>query len=396
MDEHRLTTLGHVASARYRSSRDARSPTGWFWSGMRTARWLTILVLPMLSLGCAAMHDNHHYAGQIPTGYDAPPNSDPLAIDFAQLSGTTTSSDIIAKGDIVVINIATGISVGGGISQKVRVGDDGYAQLPSTIGSVRLAGLSLADADAAVTQAYVEGDFYRAPNVTVTMHRRKTNRILILGAVKEPGVKEIPVAESDLLSILSYAGGLADDAGLNIEIRNVLTRDQTMNESIATDGTRSGITPAGYAKSRRSPRSVKIDLVSAAQSGANDYFVGDRGVVVVEKTETKVVYVKGLVKNSGRIEFEKGQDLTLMQAISLAGGTTSQVAHKVYITRQGTHDSPPIVIQASLSRAEHDPSHNVRLAPGDVINVKNTPATVLMEAMGIIRVGISGSLTSLF
>ena len=141
---------------------------------------------------------------------------------------------------------------------------------------------------------------------------------------------------------------------------------------------------------------MKIDLVSAAQSGANDYFVGDRGVVVVEKTDPKAVTVTGLVRKPGRVEFPKGEDLRLLDAISLSGYTSSQVANKVFIIRQPTPESRSIVIQASLSKASHDPQHNIRLSPGDIVKVEHTPATILMEAFQIIRVGVSSNLNPLF
>jgi polysaccharide biosynthesis/export protein len=395
MDEHRQRTPGLDASERSRSSRDSRSPAVGSRLSVRSIYWTILAAIPLLSLGCASLNDNHHYAGHIPSGYDAPPNTNPLTIDFAQLSGTATDSDVIARGDIVNVDIAASISAKDLFSYSVRVGNDGNADLP-LIGPVRMAGLSLADADATLTQVCVQRNLYRAPKVNVTIRRRKTNRILVVGAVKEPGVKEIPVAESDLLSILFHAGGLADDAGANIEIRNVLTRGETMNEAIAADGTRGGINQTGYAAPNVIPRSVKIDLVSAAQSGANDYFVGDRGVVVVEKTDPKAVTVTGLVRKPGRVEFPKGEDLRLLDAISLSGYTSSQVANKVFIIRQPTPESRSIVIQASLSKASHDPQHNIRLSPGDIVKVEHTPATILMEAFQIIRVGVSSNLNPLF
>lgn len=395
MDEHRQRTPDIVASERARSSRDSRSPAAGLRTSTRSVRWMILAVIPLLSVGCASMNDNHYYAGNFPAGYQAPPNTNPLTIDFAQLSGTATDSDVIAKGDVVNVEIAASVSAKDIFSYSVRVRDDGHADLP-LIGPVRMAGLSLADADATLTQVCVARNLYRAPKVNVTIRRRKTNRILVVGAVKEPGVKEIPVAESDLLSILFHAGGLAEDAGANIEIRNVLTRDETMNEAIALDGTRGGVTQTGYASAGRAPRSVKIDLVSAAQSGANDYFVGDRGVVVVETTEPKAVTVTGLVRKPGRVEFPKGEDLRLIDAISQSGYTSSQVANKVYVIRQPTPEAKSIVIQASLSKASHDPRHNIRLAPGDIVKVEHTPATILLEAAQFIRVGVSSSLNPLF
>ena len=395
MDEHRQKKPGLVASERSRSARDSRSPAAGLRLNLRSVCLATLAAIPLLSMGCASLNDNHYYAGHIPGGYDAPPNTNPLTIDFAQLSGTVTDSDVIGKGDDLNINIAASLRAQDAYSVSVQVGPDGTAEVPM-IGKVRMAGINLSSAASMLTQLCIQREIYRAPNINVSIRRRNTNRILVVGAVKEPGMKEVPVAESDLLSVLFYAGGLADDAGANIEIRNVLTRDETMNEAIAADGTRGGITQTGYSSSTFTPRSVKIDLVSAAKSGANDYFVGDRGVVVVEKVEPKAVTVTGLVRKSGRVEFPKGEDLRLLDAIAQSGYTSSQVANKVYVIRQPTPEARSIVIEASLSKASHDPSHNVLLSPGDIVKVEHTAATILLEAAQFIRVGVSSSLNPLF
>ena len=96
------------------------------------------------------------------------------------------------------------------------------------------------------------------------------------------------------------------------------------------------------------------------------------------------------------MEFRKGEDLRLVDAISQSGYTSSQVANKVYVIRQPTPESRSIVIQASLSKASHDPAHNIRLAPGDIVKVEHTPATILLEAAQFIRGGVSSSLNPLF
>jgi len=396
MDEHRLTTAGLDGSGRHRSLCESGSRSGGRRNLLQMVHWL-LLLLPLWGPGCAAFHENHFYAAELPPAYEAPPNANPLTIDFSQLSGTATASDVIGKGDVLSVNIAVSMSSRDQMTNVVRVGTDGNAELP-LVGPIRLAGLSLAEADAVLTKAFVRRGLYRAPHVNVTIRKRKTNRILVLGAVEEPGVKDIPAAESDLLSILFHAGGLSEDAGTTIEIKNVLTREESLNEASAAEPRNYGsaVTPAGYAAAEATPRSARIDLISAAQSGKNDYYVGDRGVVMVEKVDPKAIFVTGLVRKPGRVEFPQGEDLRLIDAVSLAGYTSSQVAEKVYVIRQPTPDAQPVVIQASLWKAKHDPRHNIRLAPGDIVSVEHTAATVVMEALNVIRVGVSGSVNPLF
>ena len=114
---------------------------------------------------------------------------------------------------------------------------------------------------------------------------------------------------------------------------------------------------------------------------------------MVEKRDPEAIYVGGLVKNPNRIAFPVGEDLRLLQAISLAGGVSNQMANKIYVVRQSAQGQDPTVIEVSLRAAKHSDDWNIRLGAGDVITVEHTPATVFMEALQIIRFGISGSTT---
>ena len=52
------------------------------------------------------------------------------------------------------------------------------------------------------------------------MDAKRVDRVTVVGAVKKPGVYEIPRGSSDLLAAIVTAGGLADDAGTEVEIRS--------------------------------------------------------------------------------------------------------------------------------------------------------------------------------
>jgi len=53
------------------------------------------------------------------------------------------------------------------------------------------------------------------------------------------------------------------------------------------------------------------------------------------------------------------------------------------------------LIQVSYRKAKRSDDSNIRLGPGDVVSVEQTPGTVFMEALNIIRFGVTGS-TMLF
>ena len=370
------------------SSRDDAGPL------VRGTLWRLVLTLLLSGIlcgslsGCAMFRENHYMAAEVPPVLAALPISNPQVLNFAELTGTPSNNQIIGRLDVLEVSTLPSLNSREAFTYRVRVGDNGVANLPE-IGSVQLAGLELAEAEAAITQASIERGLYRAPHVTVTMKNRKVNRVFVSGAVKKPGWYEIPAPECNLISAIFYAGGLAPDAGTNIDIQNVLTRDELLNEAIASTPS-NGVTQTGGYTRMKTPRQASVDLVSATREGRDAYFIGDGGAINVERRNPDAIYVDGLVKKSGRQIFPlDDEEFRLLEAISAAGGTSSQVADKVFVVRNVPGTDQPAVIQASLRKARHDEAHNLMLSPGDFVSVEHTPATVIMEALQMIRLGAS-------
>ena len=85
-----------------------------------------------------------------------------------------------------------------------------------------------------------------------------------------------------------------------------------------------------------------------------------------------------------------------LDAIAMAGGVASAVADKIYVIRPVPEtDGQTAIIQLSLSNAKADAHQNLRLQPRDTISVEHTPATIVLEAIKIIRFGLGASLTPL-
>ncbi len=117
---------------------------------------------------------------------------------------------------------------------------------------------------------------------------------------------------------------------------------------------------------------------------------------MVEKRDPLPVTVMGLVKDPGPVDFPIGKDLHVLDAVALAGGIRNQLADKVYVRRPLASGGDPAVIEVSLRKADSSEKPNVRLGPGDVVTVKQTPSTVLLEALQIVRFGLSDSVGTLF
>lgn len=365
-----------------------------------------LAMLLSLMAGCQTTGGDKYTFRDMPPELVAVRRENAQTLDLQRLARTSTDSNVIDRGDVIEVAISAGLDEKDTVRLPVRVGDDGIATLPE-IGPVALAGLEMESAEATIVLACVERQLYRRPNVTVTMKRQRVNRVTVMGAVKKPGVYELPRGRSDLLAALVAADMLEKDAGTIVEIRNPDRSTGSRPGPIAagglpginTVGATGGSTDSGAtaalslgSTSNGSLQTIRVDLVSATKAGTESYLLSDGAVVRVERRDPEPLHVMGLVKKPNRYEFPIAEDVRVTDAIALAGGTSQAVCDKIFVIRRKTDGSGTAVIQVSLRQAKRNSRANLSLSPGDVVSVEQTPATILMETLNIVRFGVGASL----
>jgi len=344
------------------------------------------------SVGCMT---GKFHASSLPADLQAPPMENAQTLDLSRLGSFASNSDIIERGDVLEVTISAGLTNRDVVTRPVRVNENGMGVLPY-LGEVSLAKLDFEGAEATIATQCVNLGLYREPHVTVTMKQQRMNRVTVLGGVKKPGILEIPRGNSDLLAAITAAGGLSEHAGTDVEIR--YPGGQTGSPPAPVAGMQpNGVSSVGHSFGRSGstqPKLIKVNLAKAVTQGTNGYSVDDGAIITIERRAPKPVYVTGLVKRPGRYEFPVGEELSVLGAISLAYGTSSNVADKVYVIRELPHSTEPSVIVVSLQEAKTKGEANLRLAPGDIVSVELTTATVLLDVLKVIRFGIGASLTS--
>jgi polysaccharide export outer membrane protein len=312
----------------------------------------------------------------------------PQQINLAQAAAPGASEAVLAPGDLLAITVATGRKDEKAQPILTRVADDGSIDVP-VIGPVPVAGMEAYEASQNIANLGIQRGMYRHPLVTVEIESKAVNRITVLGAVKEPGVHELPRGGSDLVSALAAAGGLEEEAGSVVEI----IRQSTFGyaQAAAPDSADNGVQLAAYqqvgaASSPRPnvathlPQTLKIDLAESSSVPA-DLRLSDRDVVRIAPRPKEVIHVAGLVHKPGQFELPIDQDIHLLDAVALAGGRNSPVADKVFVLRHVENQAEPLVIQASLSKAKQFGAENLKIAAGDTISVEQTPATTVVEVL---------------
>jgi len=353
------------------------------------------LLVPLATTGCALINPGgtHFTADTLPESLLAPSYDNPRTVQWTNIAMPAVDSQTIAAGDVLRVTIASGLTTDSKVSWPIRVNArSGLATMPG-IGTLPLAGVTLEGAEVAVAAACINRGLFWTPNVTVTMDQKFKNRVMVLGGVKEPGVYDLPRDRSSLLAAIYAAGGLAGDAGSNVEIKS------KAEETGTDEPAKTGIRTAGYSLSATTVASdqvLRINLVEASRTESTGHYIPDGATVMIEKRDPEPIHVMGLVKKPNRYSFPFDREVRVLDAIALAGGLSSTLADKVYVIRPLPDESgQTAVIEISLSEAKRDASRNIRLGPRDLVTIEHTPATVLLELVKIVRFGLGASLTPL-
>jgi polysaccharide export outer membrane protein len=175
------------------------------------------------------------------------------------------------------------------LDTQARVDSDGMVVLP-LIGAFHVAGLTAQQAGQQIRKLLSDANYISNLDVTVFVAENATQRVSILGEVKNPG--SIPLSgRMRLLDVISAAGGLVPTSSGAVTISH---RDET--------GKAQTLRVNGPLATMTNPEVRPGDTIMAEKAG--------------------IVYVVGSVNRPGGFVLEGGKKVTLLQALALAEGST--------------------------------------------------------------------------
>jgi polysaccharide export outer membrane protein len=253
------------------------------------------------------------------------------------------SKDYVVGGnDVVTIKVYNEPDL---TQEKVRVSSDGMISFPF-IGQVAAFGKTTNQIEQEITTRLVQGGYFIDPHISVMVEEYRSKKVLVLGAVNEPG--SYPLSESvRVLDILSQAGGIDFEKGGNVV---TLVREKRI-------------------QGQRQKLAVQIDvrnLLSGENTAANLQLVNE-DVIFVPKAAK--IYVIGQVQSPG--EYTLGnQRLSLVEAIGLAGGFTRIAARsKVRVVRQTQSGEKTLVVNVQEITEKGSQGQDLELQAGDIVVV---------------------------
>ena len=189
------------------------------------------------------------------------------------------------------------------LSGKYKVEADGSFSFP-LIGRMKAAGMTLRALEADLQKRLADG-YLRNPQVTVAVETYQSQRIFMLGEVRQPGPYPLS-GNMTLIEALSKAGSTT--AAAADEILVVRPAAGTVTGPLLPD-------QAGDSTV------IRVNIRDLQEGDlTKNITLKDGDTIVVPKAQS--VYVFGQVKTPGAYAVAKG--ITVLQALSLAGGVTDR------------------------------------------------------------------------
>ncbi len=266
---------------------------------------------------------------------EAVPQDAPLPAPFA---GLERSDYRIGRQDLLEVKVFAVDE----LNQTVRVADDGSITMP-LLGRLAVDGLTKTELEQKIAAELAER-FVRDPQVTVFVKEYESKRIAVSGAVKKPDTYEM-LGRKTLLEMLSMAGGLDKDLGKEIII----------------------FRPAADGSTERIPLDLQ-QLVYAADPRLN-LTVEPGDIIYVPTVEKVRIFVTGAVKQPDVYEVPHDEPLTVLKAVTLAGGTTDRAARKRVQIMRSDPEGKRVTLYADLRKIQRGKAEDPLLQKGDIVLV---------------------------
>ena len=270
--------------------------------------------------------------------------------DFAKLQ--------LAPGFLLRVNVLQDSDFSG----DFRIDDGGDIAVP-LLGTVHVGGKTASEARGQIRDKLKKEEFLNEPQVAVSVVEYTSPEVTILGEVTSPGKYPL-LAPRKLVEVLAMAGGATLLAGDDVQI-----------------------TPAG---------STAPPIMTHFPRVANPKAIGDVMVHpgdIVQVQRAGIIYVLGAVNRPGGYVMQENGTLNVLQAISLASGTSvSASTGRIHLLRQnpdGQEMDIPIPYK-KLTRGMHP---DLQLQAKDILYVPtSTIKSILTNGQGILAAAASASI----
>lgn len=285
-------------------------------------------------------------------GAGAPPKTaSPLFVDAREY--VISPDDVL---DVYILDVPE-------LSRTYRVNLSGQLVFPLLPKPLPAAGLTLDAFSALLTSELKSSGTISDPHVSITVKESRMHAVSLTGAVKSPQLYPL-MTPARLRSMLTQAGGVADDAGSIAKI----TRGGALGTSFPVAGT-DGTSPGD------SQQTITVNLNELMNSDDSTQniiiYPGDW----IHVPRAGIIYVVGAVGQPGGYVLNTAREhLTVLQLVAIAGDlkSTAKREHSMIIRRKPVPGAERQEIPIDLKKILAGKSPDVALEGNDILFVPDS------------------------
>lgn len=305
----------------------------------------------LIAAGCAAP-DQRISVAEMQAREQAVVPAEPVAVTQEELGLTDFHPYQVGAGDVLEIRM-TGLREDPYAETGLiaRVHEDGTISLP-VVGRIEVQGRELGAVEEAIIAAHVP-DVVRDLAVFVQLTGPENTTVLVQGAASAPGLVRLPQNERNLLYALAEAGGFGSQSTGRVWLKPI----------------------------RPERQDVLYDLndVNDLRRALLGPPLEPGDVLLVETAENSAIYISGLVNRPGPIMIPPQSTLSVVRAISAAGGLREYIDVKEATLVREMPDGEQVHVKLDLGDMLKGRAPDLALKPGDVLQLPHTLDTFTQE-----------------
>jgi polysaccharide export outer membrane protein len=240
----------------------------------------------------------------------------------------------------------------------IRIDHQGNIRLPLA-GRIEAAGRSVEGLETEIVKRL--SGIMNAPEVSVSVAEYRSHPVSVLGAVRNPGVYQV-TGPKTLFEVLSLAGGLNPDASNRIKIMRAASAGRLPLTNASSDKTGEFYTAE-----------LNVKSVMEAKNPEENINVLSNDVITVPKAD--MVYVVGAVHKSGGFPLSEKEEISVLQAVSLAEGLDSVAKTSgARILRQLSPGAQRTEVAVNVQKILDGRAQDVPLQANDILFIPNSLA----------------------
>lgn len=268
--------------------------------------------------------------------------------------GTTSGAGLtFVPDDIAKMRIAPGFLLNlnvlddGDFAGSYRVDQQGNIVIP-VIGNIHVGGDTEFEARDRIQKRLLQDKILINPQVSLMVTEYTAPQVTIIGEVSAPGRYPL-LSERRLIDVLLLAGGTTVSAGNEVEI----TRGDAEASSLVVH----------YSKSS-SVKSVEDVMVHPGDT--------------IQVKRAGIVYILGAVNRPGGYVMQEEGTLTVLQALSLAFGTSGVASGNIYVLRTND-DKSMALLEIPYRKISLGKTPDIQLHATDVLYVPSNKLKVMLS-----------------